>query len=562
MKTFFLTFLFICFFNTVNATAYDFNNLNKNSVNIINGEQYQPGDTLRIKTGLIAGLRFINLHGADGAPIVITNKDGQVQITELQYDGIKLVNCSHVHLTGTGQETVEYGFFVLAAGQQTYANGVYITDLSTYIEVDHIEVRNTGFAGIVAKTDPKNDNPGAWRRNGYVFDHLHIHHNYVHDTHGEGMYIGHTGGYLVETQWIHPEDSSYLFGHWLDNLHIHDNFVFRTGLDGIQVNLARENCHIHHNIVHEYGTRKENFHAFGFSIGSGVYSIYNNKVIQSSGNLATHSSGMQLISADSETKVINNVINNTGGHAFLIHMRHKFKNEQGITVAHNTIVNTNLVAIKYMTRITIDYEDGSLYSDQLFPPFICKNNLICGSNLTAWNDSPYAELVINKNYIEFQTVEMRDTMVHTVQGNLMGRNVFEYGLIDPNARDFAPADTSSLVYNKGVGLNLCSFDFDGHVRIADSIPDVGAFEYISPDKKCVQGQIAGTDGTLIPNIQVSGLPVGVETDLYGRFSVLVDTSFSNTIIPQSSLFNFIPSQVVVDATSEIPPYDFIATEVP
>ena len=60
-------------------------------------------------------------------------------------------------------------------------------DLSTNFEVDHIEIANTGFAGIISKTDPVcnlSKNRGNFTQYQSVF-----HDNYIHNTSGEGMYM-------------------------------------------------------------------------------------------------------------------------------------------------------------------------------------------------------------------------------------------------------------------------------------------------------------------------------------------------------------------------------------
>ena len=94
---------------------------------------------------------------------------------------------------------------------------------SFFLLLYNVEIKNTGFAGIMAKTDPTCSNPKTWRTGGYILQNLNLHHNYIHDTFGEGMYIGYTGGYMVESKKVC--DGEYAFGHFLENVQIYDNIV-------------------------------------------------------------------------------------------------------------------------------------------------------------------------------------------------------------------------------------------------------------------------------------------------------------------------------------------------
>jgi len=216
---FFLAFFAMSFLRAQDCNCtHRFENLKTDGINIINASDftYAAGDTFCIEAGDYAGLRFIGFEGEAANPLIFTNCGGLVTIREQIYSGIAFMNSKYIHLTGTGTLGVEYGLYVAEVVRSQM--GVILSDLSSDIEVDHIEIANTGFAGIMAKTDPNCDKPETWRRNGYVFRNLSIHHNYIHDTHGEGMYIGYTGGYKVESKKICNTDT--VFGHWLENVHI------------------------------------------------------------------------------------------------------------------------------------------------------------------------------------------------------------------------------------------------------------------------------------------------------------------------------------------------------
>ncbi|HYD02916.1 MAG TPA: MopE-related protein, partial [Alphaproteobacteria bacterium] len=145
-----------------------------------------PGDTICIPAGTRRELSLLNTRGSPSNPITITNCGGQA-IIDASLDtghGILLQNVSYFRLTGTGDSNFKYGIKVINAD----SSGIAATSLSTDMEIDHLEIANVGFAGLLLKTDPGCSMTAA--REYFVQYNTLAHDNYIHDVAGEGIYLG------------------------------------------------------------------------------------------------------------------------------------------------------------------------------------------------------------------------------------------------------------------------------------------------------------------------------------------------------------------------------------
>ncbi len=557
MSRYLYLLLLLSFALTSNATKYPLENLRKDKLNIIDGSQYKAGDTLVVSPGHTAGIQFSNLRGNYYSPIVIINGNGRVIISEKVVDGIKFERCAYVHITGTGSKSHEYGFIVTEAGRNSAGNGVSVAGLSTDIEIDHFEIKYTGFAGIIAKTDPKCDDPKTWRRNGFKLKNLHIHNNYIHNTKGEGMYIGYTGGYKYKSK-VKCGSKGMVYGHWLEHVNIHHNKLENIGWDGIQVNLANKHCHIHHNTIINYAKFPREFHSFGMSIGAGVYQIYNNTIAQNKSNLPKHSSAIQLISTDSGTKVFNNIINNTGGHALYIHSRHKYAGSKGLTIAHNTIVKTGSSAIMYNSQVTTYNNKAHKGNLQLRVPFICQNNLIVSVGTKYQKDNTWKGE--NENYVDFMAKDVKEAMEPYIKGNVMSQNAYSLNLKDPGKRNYALKGSASEAHDAGEDLGEIKFDFEGFPRKIGDRPDAGAYEFKPWNKICIKGYVLDLKGRPVNALEIKGFPKSVKTDQYGMFSYLVDKNWKSTIRPVTSKYTMIPEKIDIPSVQSDPKYFFFIAQ--
>jgi hypothetical protein len=107
---------------------------------------------------------------------------------------------------------------------------------------------------------------GEWIEHDVV-----LNHNYIHDVHDEGVYIG---------------SSDYATGdyHVLNGVHLGHNLVVNTGRDGLQVGSTTRDCTIHHNVIRNSGRNNESSHRAGVMNNQGsVCDIYNNFIADTAG---------------------------------------------------------------------------------------------------------------------------------------------------------------------------------------------------------------------------------------------------------------------------------------
>lgn len=455
------------------------NDLDDPTLNIIWGSQLnlQPGSVICIPAGNYAAIRFYDLVGTEQNPIIIKNCGGAVNIDAPSYSAISLQRCKYVRLTGTGDSGTEYGIKV--AHTNSYSSGIYMENFTTDVEIDHVEVDDTGFAGIMGKTDPYCGNPDTWRSSGFIMKNIKLHDNYIHNTGGEGVYLGFTGGYKVDSN--RSCDGTLIFAHWLEDISIYNNIVEDTGLDGIQVNLARSNCKIYNNIISNYAVNQQGFQDFAMSLGGGVYEVFNNHIYNNTGYMGK---GMQLISADSGTKVYNNVIVTPKFQGIFIHMRHEFENpSEGIKVFNNTIVSPENAGIFYNTTITSSADPNKLGTQQNSVPSYFVNNLILNpgnhfETSNTWKKNP-------ENYIDFNDKSTRDAMVPYILTNATQRDTTNLYLLNDSSLDnYAITSYNSTLVDAGTDVSSyggVAYDILGNVRPDGLGYDIGAYEYMFPE---------------------------------------------------------------------------------
>lgn len=233
---------------------------------IIKGDSLgvKPGQKVCLAAGFYMQIRFLNMHGEPGNPVTIQNCGGQVEIgddiTYGRWWAVDLAYSSYVRLTGSGTPGIRYGIRLGRSGDSSLKIGA-----ATDTEIDHLEIANSNFAGILAKTDYR----GVVPPDAPEMNNVNIHDNYIHDTRGEGMYIGET---------TTP-------GQNFRHLEIWNNIVTRTGFDLLQVANAVEDVKVHHNVLYKSGLRNVLYQNKGLQIGDNcVGDYYNNFVIGSVSN--------------------------------------------------------------------------------------------------------------------------------------------------------------------------------------------------------------------------------------------------------------------------------------
>jgi len=237
------------------------------------------GDTVCITSGNRSTLRLINFHGDSLNYIIFKNCGDNVIVETTNNVGISILNSSYFRFTGTGNTTSKYGIKVLKTPKES--NGLSIDGLSTNYEIDHIEIANSGFAGIMSMSHPTCD--GTANRGNFVQRNTSIHDNFVHNTSGEGFYIGHSFYTGYSTSCDGKPDT--LFPSEIKGLRVFNNIVDSTGWDGIQVGCATSDCEIYGNLITNYGVASISSQNSGMQIGAGTTGrCYNNAIINGSGS--------------------------------------------------------------------------------------------------------------------------------------------------------------------------------------------------------------------------------------------------------------------------------------
>ncbi len=230
------------------------------------------GDTIILEPGLRGAIQFANLAGGNNNYITIINGEGpsEIKSATLPY-GISLRNCHYIKLCGRGDEKDPYGIKISEVSRD--GAGLGISDKSDHIEVCFIEICNTKGPGILCKTNPD----CVTSRDNFTMVCTSIHHNYVHNTGTEGMYIGSTA-YAGEK--IKCDSSSVTrFPPVLDTVEVYENRVSYTGWDGIQIsNAIHVKCY--RNAISFDSQKEEPWQNCGLIIGGGTSGEFSENTIE------------------------------------------------------------------------------------------------------------------------------------------------------------------------------------------------------------------------------------------------------------------------------------------
>ncbi|MDC1162307.1 T9SS type A sorting domain-containing protein [Tenacibaculum sp.] len=444
------------------------NNLSNTYINVIKGDSfnYKSGDVFCIESGTYKGLRLIDFNGERNSPLIFKNINGEVFFNEPSYPAIELKESKYIRFTGSGDDNFFYGFKV----ESTNTVAVAVSEFSSDVELDHLKIEKSGFAGIMAKTNPRCNEPKTWRRNGFILKNLKIHHNYIKNTEGEGLYIGSTDGYKIKSRL--KCNNEYTFPHWLENVEIYNNKIENTNWDGIQVNMVRKNGQIHNNTIIGYGSTTNTYQNFAMSIGGGTYSVYNNFIKNLNAG-----KGMQFISIESDTKVFNNVIINPKDNGIFIHSRHELSDKtRGYFFLNNTIINPEKSGIAFYTSIQHSLDPSLINTLQIDVPSYFINNIIVnpGNNYETtgtWKN-------VSENYIDFNAPAEKNYFKNYISSNLFSKNIDEVGFVDYSNDNYKSNPNAIKVINKGEDLIKYGItnDFNDISRPQNGSFDLGAYE--------------------------------------------------------------------------------------
>lgn len=393
-----------------------------------------PGDTVYIQAHTRQKLILQNLTaGTAENPILITNLGGQFVIDTTTTDkGLHFYNCRHFILRGTPSPgNYDYGIRI-ARVSQAGAIGLAFIQGSTDFEVSHLEISNVGFAAIMAKSDNLN-------RAAFTMRNVSFHHLYIHDTGGEGIYVG--SSFYQDTA-KNP--------HEIHGVAIHDNRIENTGWDGIQLGCATQNASIHRNRIVGYGaadiSAPDHYQQNeGIRINPGTAARIFDNYIQ--GGNPGSGSGIFANPRD-DSVYYNNVIVTPGEAGIVIGADTALNPSTSISLLNNTIVSPAQHGIEF-------WSTGSSGNT-------ATNNLIVGPG----SGSDY----VFKKYA---------SVVLPVTAPLHVATAAAAGFVNAAAKDYRLAAGSPAI---DAGVSVASFgvttDLRGVTRPFGPSNDIGAHEYV------------------------------------------------------------------------------------
>ncbi len=408
----------------------------------------KPGDVICLNSNVAySRLVFRNIVGTRNEPVLIKNCGGVATIYSDAAFGLKFEHSKDFKLIGDGSAD-DYGIKV------TTEKGFYITmeNFTTDFEIAHVEVAGalpngigdrSGFAGIGVKTSPYQDcdlftDP---TRQAWIMRDVSIHDNYIHDTGGEGIYMGH-GFYKGR---VESKCSSMTYSHSIKGVKIYDNLIENVGYDGMQIKNANQNVEVFDNIIRNYGTKNHSAHNEGLFIGEGTSGkFYGNIVENGTGN------GCQ-IQGLGNLDIFNNLFVSSGGHGiYVTHGEFVVRLKDGyFNIFNNTVLNSG--------------EYGFIFYNDDGGPKRFVNNLVAGAGVLTKNG---AKLEMDNNNLFFEN--LNEVGFHQSLVNCETSNTNPYSL----------SINSSCV---DAGADLSSFgivdDLEKAGRPSGISFDIGAFEF-------------------------------------------------------------------------------------
>lgn len=449
-----------------------------------------PHQTVCIKAGNYTHLQFFNYAGTAEKPIRFINCGGKAVLANSKSpSGLAFYDCKFFSVSGTG---TDYGIRIdqTAPGGQ----GVSVSGKSSDAEIEYIEVAGADFAGIMVKTDPTCD-PATWQGN-LVMKNITIHHNYIHDVGGEGMYIGNS---FFSTGMTRTCDgvSKTVFPHFIYGLEVHHNLIEQTGAEGIQYACAPD-ASVHHNVVHNTGTSP--FAAYqnnGIQIGGGAGGrLYSNIVSDVPGT------GVIIIGHLGNTMVYDNYLLKCGEMGIFCDDRVGSQKGTSVGLLNNTIVNCGKEGIKLYNEINQNTIANNVIANVAPNQNGRRDYVIFGQGATASvSNNRFSSSLDSLGFVNNSSVEQgfllskdsplidagMDVFTYDIFFDLTG-NVRKMGrAVDIGAHEFMPDNTliifpnplkSLLTIQAGADISRITIYNEQGIKVEDSIPqqvsDVGS----------------------------------------------------------------------------------------
>ena len=455
----------------------------------------QPGQTVCLAAGNYNQIRFTDFQGTIDSPIVFKNCGGMVNIATNDYHSMSFDNCRYIRVTGTGDSSLTHG--ISLNGSKSGYSGLVVVGLSTDVEVDHVNISQASFAGMMIKQDPTCSG-NTWR-DSFTMYNIKVHDNIVRNTGSEGLYIGNSFWQQGLTRTCSGQ-SIVVYPHRILGLKVYNNIVRNSGWEAIQYGCAPD-AEVYNNVVDSSGQANVSQQCNGIQLGAGSGgNLYNNTIRN------VKCGAIVAIGFVENTNIYNNLIVGTSDGMF-IDTRDSIQNNMTLVVANNTLSNITNVGLKVYdyglnyyqtingTRTFVTYPKN-------YTPIV-KNNIIIGPywGFQVLGAAPQ-HIDSAKNYILNTPYSSPPSFFTSNKASLFS-----------DTTDYLLASTSSFI---DWGLNLTSLgistDRFGTSRPQGSNFDIGAHELLYnppfiPPVLRPQGPVNAL--TLYPSIASSQITVTV-----------------------------------------------------
>lgn len=428
----------------------------------LNGETttVSPGDIICFQSGTYSTIRLNNIHGTAADPVTVKNCGGQVEI-DLRggsSHGFVINNSTYIHLTGTGDDSLQHGFRIFREPADRVKTGLAVGGMISDIEIDHLEIHDVEL-GLHLLNVP-DCNAESWRGN-WVMENVSVHDMYVHDVGNEGFYIGsskYSGGHTMSCEG----QTVTLLPSLIRHIKVYNNHIENSGWDAMQVSVASADCRVFNNRAINWGYKNKPSQRAGIVVGGGsACEVYNNYIETGEGD------GIDVFGIGN-VQLHNNIIVGAKGQGVFIGNREPMSGYE-YSIVNNTIVSSGEDSIRFNNS----FVDNSLIVNNLLVDFGQK-----GINIVQNNEEDV-----------FQA------------GNLELPMVSQAGFVDP-PNDFYALEQTSPAVDAGAdvaSLYLFFTDHYGIPRPQGAGIDIGAAEfslslnrapqYINriPDQVCREG---------------------------------------------------------------------------
>ena len=460
MKNIFLILLISFFALSTQVKAISNDNCTieiASDVLLVDGANINPGDVVCLLAGEKDYLLLRDIQGTEAQPITVINKEGAVIIDTDHFYGIKFDNCKHIIFSGAGEVGLEYGIQIKRVENGA---GMSIDNMSTNIEVEFVEVSNTYFAGIYAKTEPyQGDCNNLITRDVFTMYNLSIHDCYLHDIADEGFYIG-SSKYTGQT--ITQCNDIVVLPHVIEGVYIHDNTIERTGWDGIQVSSSPIDCNIFKNLIRYDSEEEEYGQMSGILIGGGSKcDCYNNKIFEGKGD-GIDIFGMGFM------KIYNNLIVRAGR-----------TYEPGNPTSFRSGIYVGYVPDALSPNATFKIYNNTIISPKSFGITFNNNEATMSYAINNLITEPgYINVIADEAYVNL----MIDNSKVTQTNNFLSPNNSIPKFVNYTNNDFDLEPNSEAV-NYGTSLTAegITFDIENRFRPFHTYFDAGAYECHDPE---------------------------------------------------------------------------------